>query len=82
MQERYTRRIKILFIQKNFTYLSKMWVWDLGSGKKNILDRIPDTDPGDKKALEPRARIRIRSTALFCLEKYIAVMFFNFPCCI
>jgi hypothetical protein len=35
-----------LFTQKFVTKLSKIWVWDPGSGKKPI----PDPGPGDKKA--------------------------------
>jgi hypothetical protein len=42
-------RIKVLFTQKIVTRLSKIWVWDLGSGKK--LFGIPD--PGVKKAPDP-----------------------------
>jgi hypothetical protein len=38
-----------VFSQKIVTKLSKIWVWDPGSGKN--LSRIPD--PGVKKALDP-----------------------------
>jgi hypothetical protein len=38
-----------LFTQKIVTKLSKIWIWDTGSGK-NIF-RIPD--PGIKKASDP-----------------------------
>ncbi len=41
--------IKELFTQKVVTKLSKIWVWDPGSGKN--LFRIPD--PGVKKAPDP-----------------------------
>jgi hypothetical protein len=43
------QRIIEVFTQKFFTKLSKIWIWDPGSGKK--LFRIPD--PGVKKALDP-----------------------------
>jgi hypothetical protein len=43
------RRIIELFTQKIVTKLSKIWVWDPGSGKN--LFRIPD--PGVKKAQDP-----------------------------
>jgi hypothetical protein len=46
------RRIIELFTQKIVTKLSKMWVWDPGSGKKTF--RIPD--PGVKKAPDPGSR--------------------------
>jgi hypothetical protein len=42
-------RIIELFTQKIVTKLSKVWVWDPGSGKN--LSRIPD--PGVKKAPDP-----------------------------
>jgi hypothetical protein len=38
-----------LFTKKSVTKLSKIWVWDPGSGKN--LFRIPD--PGVKKAPDP-----------------------------
>jgi hypothetical protein len=53
------QRIIELFTQKIATKLSKIWIWDTGSGKN--LFRIPD--PGVKKAPEPGSRIRIRNTA-------------------
>jgi hypothetical protein len=43
------QRIIEPFSQKIFNKLSKIWVWDLGSGKN--LFRIPD--PGLKKAPDP-----------------------------
>jgi hypothetical protein len=43
------QRIIGLFTQKIVTKLSKIWVWDSGSGKN--LFRIPD--PGVKKAPDP-----------------------------
>jgi hypothetical protein len=43
------QRIIELFTQKIVTKLSKIWVWDPGSGKKQF--RIPD--PGVKKAPDP-----------------------------
>jgi hypothetical protein len=43
------QRIIELFTQKIVTKLSKVWVWDPGSGKN--LFRIPD--PGVKKAPDP-----------------------------
>ena len=45
--------------RKIVTKLSKIWIWDPGSGKN--LFRIPD--PGVKKAPDPGSRIRIRNTA-------------------
>jgi hypothetical protein len=53
------QRIIELFTQKIVTKLSKVWVWDPGSGKN--LFRIPD--PGVKKAPDPGSLIRIRNTA-------------------
>jgi hypothetical protein len=52
-------RIIELFTQKIVTKLSKIWIWDPGSGKN--LFRIPD--PGVKKAPDPGSRIRIRNNA-------------------
>ncbi len=51
------QRIIELFTQKIVTKLSKIWIWDPGSGKN--LFRIPD--PGVKNALDPGSRIRIRN---------------------
>jgi hypothetical protein len=45
------QRIIELFTQKFVTRLSKIWVWDPGSGKN--LYRIPDPGPGVKKAPDP-----------------------------
>jgi hypothetical protein len=44
-----------LFTQKFVTKLSKIFVWDPGSGKN--LFRIPDPGPGVKKAPDPESRI-------------------------
>jgi hypothetical protein len=52
------QRIIELFPQKIVTKLSKIWIWDPGSGKN--LFRIPD--PGVKKAPDSGSRIRIRNT--------------------
>ncbi len=52
------QRITELFIQKIVTKLSKIWVWDPGSGKN--LFRIPDL--GVKNAPDPGSQIRIRNT--------------------
>jgi hypothetical protein len=46
------QRIIELFTQKIVTKLSKIWIWDPGSGKN--LYRIPD--PGVKKAPDPGSR--------------------------
>jgi hypothetical protein len=46
------QRIIDLFTQKIVSKLSKIWVWDPGSGKN--LFRIPD--PGVKKAPDPGSR--------------------------
>jgi hypothetical protein len=43
------QRIIELFAKKFVTKLSKIWVWDPGSGKNQF--RIPD--PGVKKATDP-----------------------------
>jgi hypothetical protein len=53
------QRIIGLFTKNIVTKLSKIWVWDPGSGKN--LSRIPE--PGVKKAPDPGSRIRIRNTA-------------------
>jgi hypothetical protein len=45
------QRIIEVFTQKIFTKLSKIWVWDPGSGVRKNLFRIPD--PGVKKAPDP-----------------------------
>ncbi len=45
------QRIIELFTQKFVAKLSKMWVWDQGSGKN--LFWIPDPGPGVKKASDP-----------------------------
>ncbi len=55
------QRIIKLFTQKIVTMLSKIWVWDPGSGKK--LFRIPD--PGVKKAPDPGS-----ATLLFSVNTY------------
>ncbi len=55
------QRIIELFTQKIVTKLSKIWVWDPGSGKN--LFRIPD--PGVKKAPDPGSQIRIRNTGFY-----------------
>jgi hypothetical protein len=47
------QRIIEVFTLKIFTKLSKIWVWDPGSGKN--LFRIPD--PGVKKAPDPGSQI-------------------------
>jgi hypothetical protein len=52
------QRIIALFTQKIVTKLSKIWVWDPGSGKN--LFRIPD--PWVKKAPDPGSWIRIHNT--------------------
>jgi hypothetical protein len=46
----------LLFTQKIVTKLSKIWVWDPGSGKN--LFRIPD--PGVKKVPDPRSGFATR----------------------
>jgi hypothetical protein len=61
------QRIVELFTQKVVTKLSKIWVWDPGSGIN--LFRIPD--PGVKKAPDPGSRIRIRNTINSYSEIYI-----------
>jgi hypothetical protein len=58
-------RIIELFTQKIVTKLSKIWVWDPGSGKNPF--RIPD--PGVKKASDPGFHIRIRNTVLYVYNK-------------
>jgi hypothetical protein len=50
------QRIIELFAQKIFTKLSKVWVWDPGSGKK------PIPDPGSRGQKGTGSRIRIRNT--------------------
>jgi hypothetical protein len=60
------QRIIEIFTQKFATKLSKIWVWDPGSGKN--LFRILDPGPGVKKAPDPGSatlqEIRLRNTAL------------------
>jgi hypothetical protein len=53
------QRIIELFTQKIVTKLSKIWIWDPGSGKN--LFRIPD--PGSRGQKGTGSRIRIRNTA-------------------
>ncbi len=72
------QRIIELFAQKIVTKLSKVWVWDPGSGKN--LFRIPD--PGVKKAPDPGSRIRIRNTnsrhfSLYCTFVAMLLMYFD-----
>jgi hypothetical protein len=50
------RRIIELFTQKIVTKLSKIWVWDMGSGIRK--KPIPHPGPGVKKAPDPGSRIR------------------------
>ncbi len=67
------QRIIDLFTQKIVNKLSKIWVWDPGSGKKPIPDpgsRIPDPGSRGQKGTgsripDPGSRIRIRNTTLF-----------------
>ncbi len=62
------QRIIELFTQKIVTKLSKIWIWDPGSGKN--LFWIPD--PGVKKAPDPDPRhCRKLSIFLFCLTIFI-----------
>jgi hypothetical protein len=55
------QRIIELFIKKTVTKLSKIWVWDLGSGK----NRFRNPDPGSRGQKGTGSRIRIRNTAFF-----------------
>jgi hypothetical protein len=50
------QRIIEVFTQKLVTKLSKIWVWDPGSGKK------PIPDPGSRGQKGTGSRIRIRNT--------------------
>jgi hypothetical protein len=50
------QRIIELFTPKNCSKLSKIWVWDPGSGKK------PIPDPGSMGQKGTGSRIRIRNT--------------------
>jgi hypothetical protein len=52
-----------LFTQKDVIKLSKIWVWDPGSGKNLLL--IPDPKSRVKKASDPGSRIQIRNTGYF-----------------
>ena len=56
------QRIIELFTQKIVSKLSKIWVWDPGSGKN--LFRIPD--PGSRGQKGTGSRIQIRNTGSFC----------------
>jgi hypothetical protein len=52
------QRIIELFTQKIVSKLSKIWVWDPGSGIRDPGSRIrkkPIPDPGVKKAPDPRS---------------------------
>ncbi len=60
------QRIIELFTQKIVTKLSKIWVWDPGSGKH--LFRIPD--PGVKKASNPGS---LNYTVLWLLYDFLPV---------
>jgi hypothetical protein len=59
------QRIIELFTQKIDTKLSKIWVWDPGSG--NNLFRIPD--PGSRGQKGTGSRIRIRNTDFYTQER-------------
>jgi hypothetical protein len=54
------QRIIELFTKKIVTKLSKIWVWDPGSGKNQF--RIPDPGTRGQKCSGSRIRIRIRKT--------------------
>jgi hypothetical protein len=58
-------RIIELFTQKIVTKLSKIWLWDPGSGKN--LFRI--LDPGVKKAPDPESRIRNNTDRIVILAR-------------
>jgi hypothetical protein len=60
-KESWTRfqRIIKFFAQKFVTNLSKIWLWDPGSGKN--LFRILDPCPGDKKAPDPGSATLVKN---------------------
>ncbi len=66
------QRIINLFTQKIVTKLSKIWVWDPGSGKN--LFRIPD--PGVKKAPDPGSG---SATLVNILDRFVDVQRLSFP---
>ncbi len=59
------QRIIELFTQKIVTKLSKIWIWDTGSGKN--LFRIPD--PGVKKAPDPGSGSATLVERLYCVYR-------------
>jgi len=59
------QRIIVLFIQKIVTKLSKIWLWDPGSGKN--LFRIPD--PGVKKTPDPGSATLVDSVQSFSVQE-------------
>ena len=68
------QRIIEHFTQKIVTKLSKVWVWDPGSrirdpGSGKNLFRIPDPDPGVKKAPDPGSG----SATLVCFKIFAQI---------
>jgi hypothetical protein len=71
-----------LFTQKIVNKLSKLWIWDPGSGIRDPGSEIRDPgsgknlfripDPGVKKAPDPGSRIRIRNTGRSKVECHAA----------
>ncbi len=59
------QRIIELFTQKIVTKLSKIWIWNPGSGK-NLL-RIPDPGSRGQKGTGSRIRIRNTGTNRYCI---------------
>ncbi len=65
-----------LFTQKVVTKLSKIWVWDPGSGIRDPgsginLFRIPDPGSRGQKGPNPGSRIRIRNTGKKFRKKHV-----------
>jgi hypothetical protein len=69
------QRIIELFTQKIVTKLSKIWVWDPGSGIRDPGSGIwkkPIPDPGGSRAQKGTgSRIRIRKTVLQHASMYV-----------
>ncbi len=59
------QRIIELFTQKIVTKLSKIWIWDPGSG----IRKKPIPDPGSRGQKGTGSQIRIRNTARYCDNK-------------
>ncbi len=64
------QRIIEVFTQKIVTKLSKIWIWDPGSGTREK----PIPDPGSRGQKGTGSRIRIRNTALKVTSYFVLIL--------